>query len=229
MRVTAQTKQATLDAIKAAGRKLFARKGTEATSTREIAAAAKIAAGTLFNYFPSKEALAMTLVAEALEEGRERSRRQTGRDGAGLEEDLFAQVACGIRALEPMRGYLAEVLEAGLSPLAESSLSPEAARIRVGELEAVTAALSRHGRGDTATAAVLHLFWSLYLGVLSFWSSDQSPKQEDTWALLDQTVRMFVGGVGGVRRVGPVQPRGRGTSGVAAEPRQIEAGEEANT
>jgi hypothetical protein len=31
----------------------------------------------------------------------------------------------------------------------------------------------------------------LYLGVLSSWTKDTSPKQEDTLALLDQSMAMF--------------------------------------
>ena len=48
-----------------------------------------------------------------------------------------------------------------------------------------------------ASGAMLHLYWSLYLGVLSFWAGDPSPHQEDTLALLDQGVRMFAGAVRG--------------------------------
>jgi hypothetical protein len=103
------------------------------------------------------------------------------------------------------RSYFGEILEAGLSPLAEGALSPAAARIRAGELEAVRGILQRHDRGDSATAAVLHLFWSLELGVLSYWSADSSPNQEDTWALLDQTVRMFASAVEPGRAIAPAR------------------------
>jgi hypothetical protein len=37
------------------------------------------------------------------------------------------------------------------------------------------------------------LYWTLYTGVLAYWSSDASPRQEDTLALLDQSLAMFVG------------------------------------
>jgi hypothetical protein len=37
------------------------------------------------------------------------------------------------------------------------------------------------------------LYWTLYTGVLAFWSKDASPRQEDTLALLDQSLAMFVG------------------------------------
>ena len=69
MRVTAKVKEQTRDKILRAARKLFVGKGFDQTTTRHIAARAGIAVGTLFNYFPSKEALGMTLVAEALESG----------------------------------------------------------------------------------------------------------------------------------------------------------------
>ena len=37
----------------------------------------------------------------------------------------------------------------------------------------------------------LQLYWTLYTGVLAFWASDASPKQEDTLALLDESMTMF--------------------------------------
>ena len=51
--------------LKAAARCL-ARKGYEATTTRDIATEAKVSAGTLYNYFPSKEALIEALAEEHL-------------------------------------------------------------------------------------------------------------------------------------------------------------------
>jgi hypothetical protein len=37
----------------------------------------------------------------------------------------------------------------------------------------------------------VQVYWSLYTGVLAFWSADTSPRQEDTLALLDQSLNMF--------------------------------------
>ncbi|HZU35991.1 MAG TPA: helix-turn-helix domain-containing protein [Gemmataceae bacterium] len=61
MRVTAVTKAATRQRILEAARQLFAAKGFEASTTRDIADAAGIASGTLFNYFTTKEALLASL------------------------------------------------------------------------------------------------------------------------------------------------------------------------
>src|SRR5258708_4373297 len=65
MRVTAETKAATRQRILEAARQLFASNGFEAATTRDLADAAGIASGTLFNYFPTKEAILASLAAEA--------------------------------------------------------------------------------------------------------------------------------------------------------------------
>src|SRR4051794_22810280 len=118
MRVTAEAKIATRRRILDASRDCFSRAGFEASTTRDIAAAAGIAAGTLFNYFPAKEAIAMALVAEALDAvHRQFDKRPRG---DSLEEDLFALIAAELRGLRPHRSYLRPVLETALSPLAQA-------------------------------------------------------------------------------------------------------------
>jgi AcrR family transcriptional regulator len=209
VRVTPKVKQATEKAIRSSARKLFIRKGLDATSTREIARSAGIAIGTLFNYFSSKEALAVAIAADAFEVGREKAQErllETAARNAALEEDLFTLIACDIRALEPIRRFVGEVLETGLSPFGAGVNSSESADIRAGRLEDAAAALARHSLDDAATAPLMHLYWSLYLGVLSFWSADPSPGQEDTWALLDRGVRMFAGSLRPAASPGDASP-----------------------
>ena len=63
-----------------------------------------------------------------------------------------------------------------------------------GYMENVSELITRHGPngGQPPTVITLHLFWTLLLGVLSYWAQDPSPQQEDTLVLLDQSLRMFV-------------------------------------
>src|SRR5947207_515211 len=106
MRVTAETKAATRQRILQAARQLFASSGFEAATTREIADAAGIASGTLFNYFATKEAILSSLAAEAASSAnREFDENDAGADS--FEEDLFAFVAAGLRKLKPFRKHLA--------------------------------------------------------------------------------------------------------------------------
>lgn len=196
MRVTAKVKEATERSIRSSARKLFIRKGLEATSTRDIAGAAKVAVGTLFNYFSSKEALAVAIAADAFADGREKGMERLSRGGAATPvEDLFTLIAADIRALEGIREFVGEVLETAMSPFSAGDVVEEAAEIRTQRLQDAAGVLAKHGLDRVATGAVMHLYWSVYLGVLSFWSSDASPKQEDTWALLDRGVRMFISGL----------------------------------
>ena len=46
--------------------------------------------------------------------------------------------------------------------------------------------------GAQAGPVTLHIYGSLYLGLLSWWSADSSPNQEATLALLDRSLGMFV-------------------------------------
>jgi len=194
MRVTAEKKQETRRRIVECARKLFSDNGFEQTTTRDIAEAAGIAAGTMFNYFPTKEALAMTIVDEALDEaGAEFEGRLRGDET--LDEALFAHVAVGLRHLAPHRNYVGEVLETALSPFAREAVCEQAQQLRVSHLETVRELIASRGLPTTRAPSVttMHLYWTLYLGVLSFWAADESPNREDTLVVLDQSMRLFVG------------------------------------
>lgn len=82
----ARRKEQTLRRIEEAGWSLFTTRGYEATSTREIADAADIAAGTLFNYFPEKRSLLIHLMQQRIDEAMHRGFDTLA--GSSLEEDL---------------------------------------------------------------------------------------------------------------------------------------------
>jgi AcrR family transcriptional regulator len=199
MRVTAETKAATRQRILETAQRLFAAEGFERATTRDIARAAGIAAGTLFNYFPSKEALALSLISEGQAQAEDEFSARLARpadDPLSLEEELFAHVAAVLRKLKPYRTYLAAVLETVLSPLARAP-ADEGPALRTMHLETVSRIFARHEQQDLLTAVALQMYWTLYTGVLASWCRDTSPRQEDTLALLDQSLAMFVGWITG--------------------------------
>jgi hypothetical protein len=63
--------------------------------------------------------------------------------------------------------------------------------LRTDHLETVANLVRKHRLPEPTTVA-LQMYWTLYTGVLAFWAGDKSPKQEDTLALLDQSLAMFV-------------------------------------
>jgi AcrR family transcriptional regulator len=178
MRVTAETKEATRQAILDATRKLLCEQGGQNVGTREIASEAGVANGTLFNYFPTKEAIVGTLVAEALAEVNKSP-------GTGaVDEQLFSLIARGLRRLRPLRSFLPFVVD--------SILAHDADRIRPDHIAEVERIL-----GQLLTPMLRHLYWSLYAGVITFWVADTSRKQEETLAFLDQSVALFVAALNG--------------------------------
>ncbi len=194
MRVTTETKQGTKKRILEAARKLFSDKGLAKTTTRELAAEAAIASGTLFNYFPSKEHLALSIIDASLEAAQgefAESRRET----ESLEEALFAYIAIALRHLRPHRSYLGDVLESTLSPFNTSTEADSSDGLRVRHLEAVQTLIESHAppSAPQPSAVTMHLYWTLHLGVLAYWAKDESPNQEDSLVLLDQALRLFVG------------------------------------
>jgi AcrR family transcriptional regulator len=199
MRVTAAEKEATRERIVEAALELFRRQGFEATTTRDIAQAAGIATGTLFNYFDTKEAIVTCRAAEALAKARGSFSRQAVE--GDIEEELFALVAAELRQLKPLRKFLRPLLETSLSPLAAGNRRPEDEALRIDHLELMTRIARQHGLLDV-TPVALHVYWALYLGVLAFWTTDKSPQQEDTLALLDESLAMFTAWLGSA--AGPI-------------------------
>jgi len=193
MRITPAEKEDTRQRILASAIEQFRDAGFDAATTRDIARQAAVGVGTLFNYFPTKESIVEHLVGEAFAAcSRAFDASVAKGDGdsssqSSLAEDLFAHIAAILRKLKPHRKYLTAALETCLSPLAAS-----ASATRASHLETVAAIAARHGCFNAMTPVALQLYWTLLTGALAFWSQDKSPRQEDTLALLDQSLNMFV-------------------------------------
>ncbi|HEY3392617.1 MAG TPA: TetR/AcrR family transcriptional regulator [Lacipirellulaceae bacterium] len=188
MRITAEVKKLTRQRILDSALTLFRTRGYETTTTRDIADAAEIATGTLFNYFATKEAIVACLADQALGKARAAFARQE--TSGELAEQLFAYVAAELRPLKPLRKFIMPLLETSLSPLAAPPRCDSTDSLRADHLATVAQLARKHGLAELSPVA-LQVYWSLYIGVLAFWATDRSPKQEDTLALLDQSLSMF--------------------------------------
>lgn len=190
MRITEQAKQDNRAAILKAAAELFAEKGFERTTTRDIAQRAGLAAGTMFNYFPSKETMAMRMVNEALLAGIDDYRALRGGE-EGLVEELYLFISCGLRRLLPMHAFIGPVLEKSLSPFQRRSICTEGSSAREAHLAAIGVIITSHTRLPPPDVLAVHIYWSLYLGILAFWSRDDSPHQDATKAVIDYSLTLF--------------------------------------
>lgn len=194
MRVSEKTKQRTRDRIVKVAMTLFDRKGFEDTTTRDISETAGIATGTLFNYFPSKEAIVLSLIHSGWWAALE---AESGEEEGGLEESLFGLGAACLRALKTHRLYAFPAFGALCGPRRRVARESEVSALRDRHLKRVEDLLVGAGLARFKSELSLHLYWTLLMGVFTYWADDRSPHQEDSLALLDASTKLFVQSVSG--------------------------------
>src|SRR3974377_938916 len=117
-----ENKENTRRAILRAALKLFAEKGFYRTTTKAISRKAGIAEGTLFNYFQTKEDLALYFFEQELDALIDWYRQDTRIQRASLAEKLFAIIQQSLDRLAPYEAFIGAALLRGLTPA--SKLSP---------------------------------------------------------------------------------------------------------
>ena len=120
MRITAEAKTETRKRIMEAATSLFKSQGWHQATTRGIAVAAGIATGTLFNYFPTKEAIAAELIGGGLRRARQFIFDRRRSERGTRSRPLFAHLvrlpeSSGVSQFSP------PAAETIFSPLARSS------------------------------------------------------------------------------------------------------------
>lgn len=163
---------------------LFAERGFEATTMRDIAAAADCSLGLTYRYFRRKEDLVLALyrrVAQRFDVAVEALPR------APLAERFERAMHAKIAEMRPHRALLQSIMGALMSPQSEVGvLSPQTADMREQSLRSF--ALVVGGASDPPCSpigrdltTVLH---AAHLALLLYWLYDPSPDQRATGALV---------------------------------------------
>src|SRR5580692_8169142 len=118
----AENKDKTKQAILEAALRLFAEKGFYRTTTKAISRKAGIAEGTLFNYFETKEDLALYFFEREMDEVMDWYKGNRRMERAALPEKLFAIIHHFLERLEPYEEFIGAVYLRSLAP--SSKLSP---------------------------------------------------------------------------------------------------------
>ena len=187
-----KNKERTKESILEVALQLFRQKGIEGTTTKEISKRAGIAEGTLFNYFKTKEDLALYFFQKETESLINWFRADSHLQKAPLAEKLFAIIHRQLEYLEPYEEFIGAVFCRSLQPA--SSLSPlsfESQELRLKYLRfirEILAGAEANGEiprvGDLGAYAV-GLF---YLGMVAHWLQDASRGKQKTLALLDRAL-----------------------------------------
>jgi AcrR family transcriptional regulator len=189
----AQSKEAIRKRIVTAALNLFQTKGFDATTTKAIARKARIAEGTVFNYFRTKEDIALHFFEQEVDQAIEAVRGNPHLRKAPLEEKLFTLVHSQLEFLAPYERFIGAAFIQALkpaSPLGPFSHRAQELRHRyVGFVqELFEESLPKHPLTWVAPDA----FWIYYLGVLLFWLHDSSPGKQNSLAFLDRSLSIGV-------------------------------------
>lgn len=190
----AENKEKTRQAILRAALEVFAEKGFYQATTKAISRKARIAEGTLFNYFETKEDLALYFFEQELAAIAAWFQRDRRMQQAPLPERLFGIVHHLLERLSPYEEFIGAVYLRALQP--SSKLSPLSLQSQEQNLRYL-----RFIRGLLAEAAAegevpelgdfgAYAFGLFHLAVISYWLQDSSPGKEKTLALLDRCLKL---------------------------------------
>src|SRR5213595_2112830 len=192
----AQNKAAIRKRIVTAALSLFQTKGFDATTTRAIARKAGIAEGTVFNYFRTKEDIALHFFEQEVDQAIASVRENPRLRKAPLEEKLFALVHSQLEFLTPYEKFIGAAFIHALKPASPLGIfSHRAQELRhryVGFVqELLDDSLPKNQPGPLALLAP-DVFWIYYLGALLYWMHDSSPDKQNTLAFLDRSLAIGV-------------------------------------
>jgi AcrR family transcriptional regulator len=189
-----RNKEKTKEKILAAALELFRKNGLDGTTTKQISQKAGIAEGTLFNYFKTKEDLALFFFQKETHDLVAWFGKQAQLQRVPLPEQLFAIIHRQLEYLAPYEDFIGAVFFRSLQP--DSKLSPlslESQELRLKYLRFLREVLARAEAkkeiphvGDLGAYAV-GLF---YIGIVMHWLHDTSRGKQLTLALLDRSLKL---------------------------------------
>ena len=174
---------------------LFQSKGFDQTTTRQIARKAKLAEGTIFNYFETKEDIALHFFELEVDHANATVRTSARLRRAPLEEKLFALIEAQLEFLAPYEKFIGAAFMHALRPTSKIAFSMQALDLRNRYIAFVQELLQDSKSvpsGSVLTWAAPSVFWIYYVGILLYWLNDASKGKQHTLALLDRSLTVGV-------------------------------------
>ena|ERR1051325_11241283 len=189
-----RNKERTKEQILAAALELFRKNGLDGTTTKQISRQAGIAEGTLFNYFKTKEDLALYFFQKETDDLLEWFRGDAHLQKARLPEKLFAIIHRQLDYISPYEDFIGAVFFRSLQPRSKlSPLSLDSQELRIKYLRFVRDVLADAEEKEEIPAVgelgayAVGLF---YIGIVLHWLHDTSRGKQKTLALLDRSLKI---------------------------------------
>ncbi len=169
---------------------LFAEKGYEATTMRDVAARAGASLGLAYRYYASKEEFALELYLWLAEESQEWARENLRVDEGTIAERFERAMLAKLEQVRSHRGPLAALLVKALDPNSRTSaLGQETAgvRERMGDVFQEVVWGASDAPGERQARELGGVLYGLHLAILLYWFHDKTPGAIATHELVSST------------------------------------------
>lgn len=169
--------------------RLFVEKGYEATTMRDIAAAAESSLGLTYRYFARKEDLVLALY--------QRLTQQMAVEAAALPPGTLAQrydkaLRNKLALLMPYRDAIGALFGAAMTPqsgIAVLGDSTSDLRLQGGQIFLTIISGATDAPREKQARQLTTVLYAGYLGLLLFWLNDRSPDYRSTYEIIKLTRR----------------------------------------
>src|SRR5215211_2418342 len=154
---------------------LFADRGYEATTMRDVAREAGASLGLAYRYFASKEEFALALYMRLAEESEEWAR--DGLAGGTVAERFEGAMLVKLDQVSPHRGPLGALLARALDPNSRLSALGEgiaAVREKMGGVFLEVVRGASDAPGEKQARELGNVLYALYLAILLYWFHDKT-------------------------------------------------------
>lgn len=188
--------------IREAARAVFCRRGYQSATTREIAALARVANGTLFRYASNKRELLLMIINDDLDDLTEQRQRAPARKGHDLREQImeFYRPRYEYFARYPLlsRPFVSEAFH--FMSAHPSEVGPEARRNRarraelLADLQDIFERAAGQGRRPAPPKLLAELVHAVYLSANRQWLESSTLDPVAGLKRLDGLLRLAAGG-----------------------------------
>jgi AcrR family transcriptional regulator len=164
---------------------LFADRGYEATTMRDVAREAGASVGLAYRYFASKEEFALALYMRLAEESEEWARN--GLAGGTVAERFEAAMLAKLDQVSSHRGSLAALLTRALDPNSRLSTLGEgtaAVREKMGGVFLEVVRGASDAPGEKQAMQLGSVLYALHLAIILYWFHDRTPEARATRELV---------------------------------------------
>ncbi|MBU2512519.1 TetR family transcriptional regulator [bacterium] len=165
--------------------------GFKTATMRAISKEAGIGDATIYNYFPTKEAILFAYYEEKLQESIEKMRKIEKFNEFTLHEQLHTFFETQLELFLPDREFIALSFKRIFFSLSQNY---EELRTIQDIFEKIiedifTAAIEVNEIPPQVFQEIIyHLFWDYYIGIVIFWLNDKSDQFSDTSIMIDKTL-----------------------------------------